>query len=72
VDRLGHVYAPASPGLASDAALLRSLVDRQQTAHGVRHSVRSVEPIDVGSGRARLRVVDVLAGYSVRTRAAPW
>jgi hypothetical protein len=32
----------------------------------VRHAVRSVELLEGGSGRARLRVVDVLGGYAVR------
>jgi hypothetical protein len=63
--RLAEVYAPASAGLAADLALLRSLVERQETADGVRHGVRSVELLDERPGRVRLRVVDVLAGYSV-------
>jgi hypothetical protein len=63
--RLAEVYAPGSAGLAADAALLRSLVDRGETAEGVRHGVRSVELLDEHPSRVRLRVVDVLAGYSV-------
>jgi hypothetical protein len=62
--RLAEVYAPASAGLAADAAALRSLSEQRQTAEGVRHAVRSVELLEGGSGRARLRVVDVLGGYA--------
>jgi hypothetical protein len=63
--RLAEVYAPASAGLAADAAALRALSDRRQTAEGVRHAVRSVELLEGGAGRARLRVVDVMSGYQV-------
>lgn len=66
---LGLVYAPGSPGLASDAALLQSLVDQKQTAHGLRHEVRSVQVLSEASATARLRVVDVLGAYEVRNAA---
>jgi hypothetical protein len=66
VRQLAQAYAPASAGLESDSALLESLVERQQTAVGVRHEVRSVELLDSRPGQARLRVVDVLGGYAVR------
>ncbi len=63
---LAQVYAPDSPGLASDTALLQSLVDQRQTAHGLRHRVRSVEVLSATAASARLRVVDVLGAYEVR------
>ncbi len=66
---LGAVYAPGSPGLASDTALLRSLVDQEQTAHGLRHQVRTVEVLRESGSAASLRVVDVLAAYEVRDAA---
>jgi hypothetical protein len=66
VRQLAQAYAPASAGLESDSALLESLVARQQTAVGVRHEIRSVEPLDSRPGSAQLRVVDVLPGYEVR------
>ena len=66
---LQEVYAPGSPGLACDAALLQSLVDRRQTAHGLRHEVRAVEVLEQSPSGGRLRVVDVLAAYEVRDAA---
>jgi hypothetical protein len=63
------VYAPGSPGLAADRALVEQLAAAGQTAQGVRHEVRSVEQVDVRADTARLRVVDVLAGYEVRDAA---
>jgi len=69
VAALGRVYAPGSPGLASDTALLQSLVDQRQTAHGLRHEVRSVEVLSAQGSSARLRVLDVLNAYEVRDAA---
>ena len=66
---LAEVYAPGSPGLASDTALLQDLRGRGQTAHGLRHEVRSVEVLAVAGDTARLRVVDVLASYEIRDAA---
>ncbi|MEX2289141.1 MAG: serine/threonine-protein kinase [Mycobacteriales bacterium] len=65
---LAEVYAGGSPGLASDTALLQGLVDRDQTAHGLRHTVRSVEVLEASASAARLRVVDVLAAHEVHGR----
>jgi eukaryotic-like serine/threonine-protein kinase len=64
--RLEAVYAPAAPGLAADLVLVGRLAGAGRTARGVRHDVRSVEPLEVDDDRARLRVVDVLAAYDVR------
>lgn len=66
---LREVWAPGSAGLASDTALLQDLLDRGQTAHGLRHEVRSVEVLEVAGDSARLRVVDVLAAYEIRDAA---
>lgn len=62
---LAETYAPGSPGLASDTALLQALVDRRQTAYGVRHEVRRVEVLEQAPEHARLQVVDVLPAYDV-------
>jgi hypothetical protein len=67
--RLDGVYAPDAPGLTADRALVEQLAVAGQTASGVRHEVREVEQLDVGADTARLRVVDVLAGYEVRDAA---
>lgn len=69
VEALSAVYADGSPGLAADTALLQGLVDRGQTAHGLRHEVRSVEVLESGSDRVRLRVVDTLSAYEIRDSA---
>lgn len=69
LELLQEVYAPASPGLAADRALLQDLLDRGQTAHGLRHEVRSVEVLQVARDSARLRVVDVLSAYEIRDAA---
>jgi hypothetical protein len=66
---LGRVYAAGSPGLASDTALLQGLVDQGQSAHGLRHAVRSVQVRSASADRAELRVVDVLSAYEVRDAA---
>ena len=66
VAALSAVYAAGSPGLSSDTALLQDLVDRGQTAHGLRHEVRSVEVLDSGADTVRLRVVDTLSAYEIR------
>lgn len=66
---LAAVYAPGAPALAADRALVEQLAAAGQRAEGVRHAVREVEPLEVGERRARLRVVDALAGYSVRDAA---
>jgi hypothetical protein len=63
------VYASDSPGLASDTALLQGLVDQGQTAHGLRHSVRSVQVLESEDDAARLRVVDTLSAYEIRDAA---
>jgi eukaryotic-like serine/threonine-protein kinase len=67
--RLKAVYAPGAPGLAADRALVDRLAGAGRVAVGVRHHVRSVEPLEVDGDRVRLRVVDVLAGYEVRDAA---
>lgn len=69
VQALAAVYAPDAPGLAADAALLQSLVDQGQTAHGLRHSVRSVQVLESAEDTARLRVVDTLSAYEIRDGA---
>ena len=66
---LREVWVPGSAGLVSDTALLKDLLDRGQTAHGLRHEVRSVEVLEVAGDSARLRVVDVLAAYEIRDAA---
>lgn len=66
---LQEVWVPGSPGLAADTALLQDLLGRGQTAHGLRHEVRSVAVLEVAGDSARLRVVDVLAAYEIRTAA---
>jgi hypothetical protein len=69
VTRLDAVYAPGSPGLAADAALVRQLAAAGRTATGVRHVVRSVVAQPAAAGVTRLRVVDVLGPYEVRDAA---
>lgn len=66
---LREVWLPGSAGLAADTALLQDLGDRGQTAHGLRHEVRSVEVLEVAGDSARLHVVDVLAAYEIRDAA---
>jgi hypothetical protein len=66
---LQEVYATGSPGLVSDAALLQDLIARGQTAHGLRHDVRTVELLASTADSARLRVVDVLGSYEIRSAA---
>jgi hypothetical protein len=66
---LSAVYAQGSTGLMSDTALLQGLVDQRQTAHGLRHEVRSVDVLEETGDAARLRVVDVLNAYEVRDAA---
>lgn len=63
---LAQAFAPGSPGLALDTDRLQSLVDRGQSAHGLRHAVQSVEVLEAGDDRARLRVVDALSPYELR------
>lgn len=65
---LSEVYAAGSAGLAADTALLQGLVDRGQSAHGLRHAVRSVQVLQQTASTARLRVEDVLAAYEVQDR----
>jgi hypothetical protein len=69
VAALAAVYAPGSAGLAADTRLVEQLAAQGQTAHGLRHTVRSVEVIEDSPDRARLKVVDVLAAYEVRDRS---
>lgn len=69
VGGLAAVYVPGSPGLASDTARLQDLVDRGQTAHGLRHAFRSAEVLESSGESVRLRVVDTLAAYEIRDRA---
>ena len=63
---LAAVYVPASDGMRSDAALVEQLAVAGRTAHGVRHTVRSVDVLAATDRGARLEVVDVLAPYEVR------
>jgi hypothetical protein len=67
--RLDAVYAPDSPGLLADRALVEQLAAAGRTATGVRHEVREVEQSDAGADAARLRVIDVLSAYEVRDAA---
>lgn len=62
---LTGVYAPGSPGLAADRALVSAVVEAGQTARGVRHTVRSVQEQERTDATARLRVVDVLDAYEL-------
>lgn len=66
---LQEVWTPGSAGLASDSALLQALLDRGQTAHDLRHAVRSVEVLERGGDGVRLAVVDVLADHVIRDDA---
>jgi hypothetical protein len=66
---LSAVWAPDSPGLAADTQLLQELADAGRTAHGLRHTVRSLEVLQASGGASRLRVVDVLTAYEVRDTA---
>lgn len=66
VARLSAVYAPGTPGLAADAAVLSELAAQGRSAHGLRHELRHVEQLDRSGDTVRLRVVDVLPGYEVR------
>ena len=68
-EALAAVYAPGSAGLAADRRLVEQLAAAGQSAHGLRHSVRSVDVLEASADRARLRVVDVLAAYEVRDAA---
>jgi eukaryotic-like serine/threonine-protein kinase len=61
-DLLDEVYAPG-PALTADRRALHRLVAAGQRAEGVRHVVRTVEPVTVGAASARLRVVDELSAY---------
>ena len=40
---LSAVWAPAAPGLTADRRLVQALAARGQTAHDVRHRVRTVQ-----------------------------
>ena len=62
---LQAVWAPGSPGMATDAALVEQLAAAGRHALGLRHDVRSVEERSREGDRAELRVVDVLASYAV-------
>ena len=62
---LAAVWAPGSPGLAADTALVEQLASARQRAQGLRREVRSVEEVSRDGDRAELRVVDVLASYAV-------
>jgi eukaryotic-like serine/threonine-protein kinase len=64
--RLSEVYAPGSPGLAADAALLDRLRAAGQTAHRLRRTVTAVAPQRVTEGEVVLRVTDVLGEHEVR------
>ena len=63
---LTAAYVPGSPGQQADARLVRSLARRGLTAQGVRHRVGDVDVVSATQDRARLRVVDTLAPYTVR------
>ena len=66
---LSAAYADGSAGMGADTALLAALGSRGETAHGLRHDVRSVEVLSVAAGSARLRVTDVLPAYEIRSVA---
>lgn len=67
VERLSAVYAPDTPGLAADVAALGQLAAHGRTAHGLRHELRRAELLDRSGDTVRLRVLDVLPGYEVRS-----
>ncbi len=62
---LTGTYAPGSPALAGDTAVLRELAAQGRTARGVRHRLRSVRQTAFDGTTARLRVRDVLEPYEV-------
>ncbi len=62
---LGAVYAPASPGLVADTALLARLAGDGRSALGVRHEVRAVEQLAFDGTTARLRVRDLLGPHQL-------
>jgi eukaryotic-like serine/threonine-protein kinase len=66
---LAGVYAPAAPGGAADARLVRALAAAGRTAEGVRHRVTAVDVVHADADRAELRVVDSLGPYDVRDAA---
>jgi hypothetical protein len=66
---LAGVYAPAAPGGAADARLVRALAAAGRTAEGVRHQVTAVDVLAAETDRAELRVVDILGPYDVRDDA---
>ena len=78
---LTAVWAPSSPGLAADTEILHALAAKDQVVRGLRHTLRSVDVVSVGSvGPAslvgsdqavRLQVVDVLAAHEIRDRGGP-
>jgi hypothetical protein len=63
---LAGAYAPAAPGGAADARLVRALAAAGRTADGVRHRVSTVDVVTVEDDRAELRVADTLGPYEVR------
>ena len=62
---LSEVYAPDSPALRRDTALLRQLRRSRQTAHGVRLVARSVQVAEASPEQAVLDVVDVMPSYEL-------
>ena len=70
---LGAAWAAGSPGLAADTAELQQLLANGETAHGVRHRVRTVElgaTAPAGSA-VRLAVIDELGEREIRSSAGP-
>jgi len=62
---LSAVWTPGAPGLRADTAAVQRLRARGESAHGLRHAVRSVDAGD-GEDPVRLEIVDVLAAYEIR------
>lgn len=62
---LSAVWARDTPGLRADTAAVEGLRARGESAHGLRHAVRRLDPIP-GEGPAKLEIIDVLGGYEIR------
>jgi hypothetical protein len=65
VAALTAVYVEGSPAYETDRQLVDRMIADGLLAEGVRFSVESVEPLDVGTERAELRVVDRLDPYRI-------
>ena len=62
---LAGVYAPGSPALRRDQAVLARLRSTGHTVRGVRLEPQSVQVVDASSRRAVLEVVDVMPAYEL-------